>query len=59
MDPNAVLVELRAACSDYEETRGDGETCAGIDAADRMRDAAVALDQWLSKGGFLPSDWQR
>lgn len=53
MDPNETLTQLRQACSDYEDTRGAG----GNPYADAMRDAAVALDEWLAKGGFLPDDW--
>lgn len=55
MDPNAALAQLRQAYSDYEDTRGED----GDPAADAMRDAAVALDEWLSKGGFLPNAWRR
>lgn len=50
MDPNATLAQLRE----------------GINALDKRVDRYVldravemfqALDEWLSKGGFLPDDW--
>lgn len=60
MDPNALLDELRSAKSDYEDVRGRGtENPAVDDAADRMRDAIYHLDEWLSKDGFLPTDWNK
>lgn len=57
MDPNEALRKLRAAYSRYEDVVGNA-TGPIIDAASDMRDAAVALDEWLSAGGFLPTDWQ-
>lgn len=56
MDVNATLRVLRQAYSDYEDTRGNAQG-PEIDAADRMRDAIVALDEWLTRGGFLPAAW--
>jgi hypothetical protein len=57
MDPNAVLEALLQAMSDYEDTRGGLED-RHTPSADRMRDGIYALDEWLSKGGFLPERWQ-
>lgn len=58
MDPDAALqlvrdgiVELRAAAE------GDSND-AEIEAAHELADAVQALDEWLSKGGFLPADWR-
>lgn len=60
MDPNAALAEVRSAYSDWEDVRGKGEDLpAAVAAADRMRDAVWALDEWLSDGGFLPEAWHR
>jgi hypothetical protein len=56
MDPNQALADLRQAYSSWEDTVGDHEG-PHIDAGSAMRDAIVALDEWLSKGGFKPSDW--
>lgn len=59
MDINAALAELRSAQSDWEDTRGRGEDLeTAVNAADRMRDAIHVVDEWLSMGGHLPSDWQ-
>jgi hypothetical protein len=58
MDPNETLRQLRRAISDYGDTRGAGSgNATADDAADRMRDAARALDEWLARGGFPPVDW--
>lgn len=58
MDPNEALRMLRGAYSRWEDTVG-AHTGEHIDAASDLRDAAIALDEWLSRGGFLPEDWQR
>ena len=47
MDPNAALAKVR-------ELIGDGDSADVL-----LVDAFEALDEWLSKGGFLPSDWER
>jgi hypothetical protein len=26
---------------------------------EELAELTIALDEWLSKGGFLPSDWRR
>lgn len=43
MDPNETLKNLRKYASD---TGGE------------FGEQFEALDEWLSKGGFLPADWQ-
>lgn len=52
MDPNETLVELREAISLY-----DGGPDHDYEAAGRFMNAFEALDEWLSKGGFLPDAW--
>lgn len=54
MDPDVALKTIREcmslACStDDEEVKEEALT--------NMMDAVQALDEWLSKGGFLPGDW--
>lgn len=52
MDPNETLHRLREEIARYNETH---------DAYDEQRtlvDAITDLDEWLSKGGFLPDDWR-
>lgn len=58
MDPNTTLATLREAYSTWEDTIGNAEGPL-IDVGCDMRDAIVALDEWLSKGGFLPTAWAR
>lgn len=54
MDVNETLARIRATMSELTIAR-DVETSAwlGAQLADSVRD----LDGWLSKGGFLPADW--
>lgn len=55
MDPNATLATLRELCT---------ELLSGKDGADpstiggEIAEAFENLDEWITKGGFLPSDWQ-
>ncbi len=56
MDPNAALVKIRDNVKTYQET-DDAETAN--DAADRVVEAVAYLDQWLSRGGFLPASWRK
>lgn len=50
MDPNATLAELRSLCL-RETAAGDGSYAADI------VEHFEALDEWLSKGGYLPAAW--
>lgn len=73
MDPNANLTELRAlAQGTTEHRRLADEAAAGdsddaeisvLDAAlndyERMAELVQALDEWLTKQGFLPDAWKR
>jgi hypothetical protein len=56
MDPNEALELARAAVAhwNYGE-RGDDD----MKQFDALVNAFEALDQWLSKGGFLPADWSK
>lgn len=55
MDINATLEAMRTALLDME----NASTEAWETAAEQVANAASAIDGWLSKGGFLPSDWAR
>lgn len=48
MDPNESLRQLRLMVS---------PAAHGNLGADEFAEAFMALDQWLSGGGFLPADW--
>lgn len=58
MDPNATLMELRALAQAHMD-EGPEET--GLDVADavRMAELVQALDEWITRGGFLPDAWQK
>jgi hypothetical protein len=56
MDPDEALKKARAALKAFHDAPdAERSMIAGADLAD----AFEALDGWLSKGGFLPRDWQR
>lgn len=53
MDPNVTLNELRRACEEYwEYGPTDHAVCKLVEGFD-------ALDAWLTRGGFLPTAWER
>jgi hypothetical protein len=54
MDPNATLAEIRNIVTDWAQNGTDGE-----DAMQEMAESFGALDEWLTKGGFLPDAWKR
>lgn len=57
MDPNATLTRLRELASDI--STGEYElTDQGLAAAE-MAELFDGLDTWLSRRGFLPTEWQR
>lgn len=58
MDPNAILAQIRAVINLVR----DDETARTLDAyaeLEKITDEAEALDEWLSGGGFLPTEWER
>lgn len=56
MDPNEALAKVRAlaALMLHEEF----EAAGGINAACELAEHITALDEWLSRDGFLPDDWR-
>lgn len=56
MDPDANLKEQRLLA----QTILHGDDADSIDTGDAVRLAELvqALDEWLVKGGFLPTAWQ-
>lgn len=56
MDPNTALAQLRQASEWMERYTDEAVDKALID--DIML-SFEALDDWLSRGGFLPDDWKR
>lgn len=58
MDPDVTLADIRALCADMP----DSETTSAADMGAHLAaliDSVEALDEWLSRGGFLPAAWQR
>jgi hypothetical protein len=53
MDPNEALRLIRQICRDVET---DDEK---VENWDELVNLIEGLDQWISKGGFLPKDWER
>lgn len=51
MDPNAALEAIRREIRLLDAVAPPGS------APERLVEAFDALDEWLSRGGFLPSDW--
>lgn len=57
MDPNETLKRLRALTMNVL-----GQAENGLDDPDscfELAECAQALDEWISKGGFLPAAWSR
>lgn len=55
MDPTETLTKIRSALETMEHATGDRWEMAAEDAANGI----AALDEWISKGGFLPTQWDR
>jgi len=57
MDPDVALHNVRTA---LEKVQNDLDTHSLIDYDNviELIEHLAALDGWLSKGGFLPSQWQ-
>lgn len=56
MDPNANLQEQRRLIRAIFD---DETNSTNYDALMRLAELSQALDEWLSKGGFLPKAWTR
>ena len=63
MDPDANLAEQRGIQERLDRSRLDdypSDTILELQNNDlnRLAQLAAALDEWLSKGGFLPKAWK-
>jgi hypothetical protein len=60
MDPNANLKEQRELAAkmitDYNDSESNG---IDQDDANRLAELVQALDEWISRQGFLPKAWAR
>lgn len=55
MDPNATLARIRERAQEILSIRAAGDEA--LAAADELAEHVQAMDEWLSKGGFLPQAW--
>jgi len=60
VDPNITLDKLRELCREAIDSEASKSHPMQNNAADPVDIAELfeAIDQWLSNGGFLPSEWQ-
>lgn len=58
MDPNAALKNIREAVGELRNQDDDG-VLDGTSQVGFLLESVEALDEWLTKGGFLPTAWQR
>lgn len=56
MDPNAALERLREL---VVATADENNNAVKVHLADEMAELFEALDYWLTRGGFLPSQWSK
>lgn len=54
MDPNATLARIRELTAIVEAEEGD----VGPYMTAELAELVTALDEWPSRGGFLPRDWR-
>lgn len=59
MDPDAVLDEIRDISTNWLAGASNAEPAAIEVQLGDLAEKVQALDQWLSKGGFLPTAWRR
>ncbi len=57
MDPNETLARIRDALKVMNNPKVGGARY--IHESEKLAAAFADLDEWLSKGGFLPEDWER
>jgi hypothetical protein len=56
MDPNEALRKLRKLAKQLLDEGNAGDAAElGLDMAEQFQ----SLDEWMSKGGFVPTDWRR
>lgn len=58
MDPDAALRRFRVALSQYHQTSVTEDDSVLLALAYEAMEAAEALDEWLTRGGFLPAAWR-
>lgn len=59
MDPNATLAEIRRLIDNLKFQIEPHTGLVDLDDASELIDRFEGLDDWLSRRGFLPADWER
>ena len=59
MDPNQALADAREAAKKVDALDGADDIYGELIAANDALTAYRNLDDWLTKGGFLPTEWHR
>lgn len=58
MGPNVALDNARTAALAYSRARDDRHNTRRLtEAADELWESFATLNEWLSRGGFLPEAW--
>lgn len=58
MDPNEALRVARQCAKTLLETGPGADPAAVHNIADELAEKFAALDEWITKGGFLPKGWE-
>lgn len=58
MDPDANLKEQRELAALIQSQLDEGETPDEDDVL-RLSELVIALDEWISNGGFVPAAWRK
>jgi hypothetical protein len=56
MDPDACLEEIRAKIKQINDEQDD---MAALVMLPELTELVEALDEWISKGGYLPKGWTK
>lgn len=59
MDPDVALQQIREVLAEYHQAAVDDDPNAANVAMSALAEIVEGLDEWLTKGGFPPSQWQR
>lgn len=59
MDPDKCLNEIRETVLALKEAGNRGNVIEAYGLGETLADNVQALDEWLTKGGFLPMSWER
>jgi hypothetical protein len=66
MDPNANLEQQLDLAREITEDNPDADNLEAVEAfnerqqmrADQLAEHVIALHEWITNGGFLPSEWE-